>query len=148
MGIKIIANNKKAYFNYEILWTVEAGISLTGPEVKSIRQGDVSINESFVLIRKGQAQILNMYITKYSYANYVNNLEPDRTRILLLHKKEINKLLKEVQTEKVTLVPTKIYWKDNKIKLEIGVGKGKNLHDKRQTIKERELSRKVKKNKY
>ncbi|MCL8213681.1 SsrA-binding protein [Mesoplasma sp. JKS002660] len=146
MGMKIIVTNKKARFNYEVIDSVEAGISLTGSEVKSIRQGDVSINEAFVLIRKQEAFIINMNIKRYEHStNTPTKLDPSRTRKLLLHKTEINRLLKRVQEEKLTLVPGKLYWTNNRVKLEVILGKGKKLHDKRQTIKERDSQREINK---
>jgi len=148
MSTKVITVNKKAKFNYELFDLYEAGIELTGPEIKSIRHGDVSINEAFVLIRHNEVQIINMYVKKYSYANYVHDLDPERNRRLLLHKKEILRLAKSVQMLRFSLVPTKLYWKDNYVKLEFATAKGKKLHDKRQTEKERDQSRKLNKNKY
>ncbi|ATZ19023.1 SsrA-binding protein [Williamsoniiplasma somnilux] len=148
MGEFIIAQNKKAFFNYEILEKIEAGIVLSGPEIKSIREKEVSIIESFILIRKGEAFILNMNIKKYEYANNIQNLEPTRTRKLLLHKKEIKNLLKRIKLERLTIVPLKLYLKDNYAKLEIGLAKGKKIYDKREMIKKRDLERKISKNKY
>ncbi|ATG97635.1 SsrA-binding protein SmpB [Mesoplasma lactucae] len=146
MGVKDITVNKKARFNYEIIDTYEAGISLTGPEIKSIRAGDVSINEAFIIIRKGEAFVINMNIKKYDYANYTpKSLDPTRTRKLLLHKQEINRMLKRVTLEQLTLVPYKLYWKDDHVKMEIILGKGKKLHDKRETIKKRDQERNAKK---
>lgn len=141
MGEHVIVKNKKAFFNYEILETWEAGLELTGAEIKSIRDKEVSIGESFILIRKGEAFIINMNVKKYEYANNVKHLEPTRTRKLLLHKKEIKKLLNRVTLERLTIVPLKLYLKNNYAKLEIGLGRGKKLHDKRETIKERDLQR-------
>lgn len=140
----LILKNKKAYFNYEILDTYEAGLVLTGPEIKSIRNKDVSIDESFIIIRKGEAFILNMNIRKYEFANNVH-FEPTRNRKLLLHKKETLKLLKRIQLENLTLVPTKLYFKGNYVKLEIGLARGKKLVDKRETIKQRDIERRLKK---
>jgi len=148
MATKLIQQNKRARFDYEILSTIEAGISLTGPEIKSIRQGDVSIQEAFILIRHEEVFLLNMYIKPYKFTTNTSVGEPDRIRKLLLHKKEIRRLDKQVQTDGVSLVPLKLYWKDNHVKLELGVGKGKKNYDKRQTIKARDLDRKLKKNKY
>ncbi|WP_338985239.1 SsrA-binding protein SmpB [Spiroplasma endosymbiont of Diplazon laetatorius] len=144
MGEHVLLKNKKAYFNYEILDTWEAGIVLTGPEIKSIRNKDVSIEESFILIRKGQVEILNMNIKNYEFANHVKQ-DPTRNRVLLLHKDEIKKILKRVQLESLTIVPLKLYLKGNYAKLEIGLGKGKKLIDKRQTIKERDVERRLNK---
>ncbi|QHX36328.1 SsrA-binding protein SmpB [Spiroplasma sp. BIUS-1] len=144
MGEHVLLKNKKAYFNYEILDTWEAGIVLTGPEIKSIRNKDVSIEESFILIRKGQVEILNMNIKNYEFANHVKQ-DPTRNRVLLLHKDEIKKMLKRVQLENLTIVPLKLYLKGNYAKLEIGLGKGKKLIDKRETIKQRDVERRLKK---
>lgn len=148
MGIKLISRNKKAYFNYEILATWEAGIVLNGPEIKSIRAQEVSLNEAFILVRHGEIFILNMHIKKYPYANYIQGLDETRTRKLLLNQKEIKKITSEVQENKLALVPLKLYFKDNYVKLEIGLGRGKKLYDKRETIKQRDLERHQKKNKY
>lgn len=142
MGKHVIALNKKARFNYEILETWEAGIELYGPEIKSIRNHDANISEAFVLIRKQEAFLINANIKKYDYANYVKGIDPLRTRKLLLHKKEINKILKRVMLEKLTIVPLKLYLKGNYAKLEIGLGRGKKNHDKRETIKKRDTERK------
>jgi len=109
MATKLIQQNKRARFDYEILSTLEAGISLTGPEIKSIRQGDVSIQEAFILIRHEEVFILNMYIKPYKFTTNTSVGEPDRTRKLLLHKKEIRRLDKQVQTDGVSLVPLKLY---------------------------------------
>ncbi|PPE05810.1 SsrA-binding protein SmpB [Williamsoniiplasma lucivorax] len=148
MGEMIIAQNKKAYFNYEILEKIEAGLVLSGPEIKSIRARDVSLEGSFILIRKDECFILNMHIKKYEYANYVAGIEEDRTRKLLLHRKQIKRLEEEVKLKKLALIPLKLYFKDGLVKLEIGLGKGKKLYDKRETIKKRDLERKIKTNKY
>ncbi|WFQ94623.1 SsrA-binding protein SmpB [Mycoplasma feriruminatoris] len=142
MGEHLITKNKKAYFNYEIIQTYQAGIVLNGPEIKSIRNHDVSINEAFVLIRKKEVYVLNMNIKKYEYANYIKGLEETRTRKLLLHKKEIIKILNRIKQENLTIIPTKLYFKDDYVKLEIALAKGKKLHDKRQTIKIRDIERK------
>ncbi|UKS54399.1 SsrA-binding protein [Mycoplasma feriruminatoris] len=142
MGEHLITKNKKAYFNYEIIQTYQAGIVLNGPEIKSIRNHDVSINEAFVLIRKKEVYVLNMNIKKYEYANYIKGLEETRTRKLLLHKKEIIKILNRIKQENLTIIPTKLYFKDDYVKLEIALAKGKKLHDKRQTIKTRDIERK------
>jgi len=140
----IILKNKKAYFNYEILDIYEAGIVLTGPEIKSIRMKEVSIDESFILIRRGQVEILNMNIKNYEYSHYIK-LESTRNRILLLHRNEIKKILKRIKLENLTLVPLKLYLKGNFAKLEIGVAKGKKKIDKRETIKKRDIERRLNK---
>lgn len=142
MSEHLIVKNKKAYFNYEIIQTYQAGIVLNGPEIKSIRNHDVSINEAFVLIRKKEIYILNMNVKKYQFANYIKGLEETRTRKLLLHKKEIIKILNKIKQENLTIIPVKLYFKNNYVKLEIALAKGKKLHDKRQTIKKRDTERK------
>ncbi|ADR23825.1 SsrA-binding protein [Mycoplasma leachii PG50] len=142
MSEHLIVKNKKAYFNYEIIQTYQAGIVLNGPEIKSIRNHDVSINEAFVLIRKKEIYILNMNIKKYQFANYIKGLEETRTRKLLLHKKEIIKILNKIKQENLTIIPIKLYFKNDYVKLEIALAKGKKLHDKRQTIKKRDTERK------
>ncbi|WP_026389355.1 SsrA-binding protein SmpB [[Acholeplasma] multilocale] len=143
MGEHVITSNKKAFYNYEILEKFEAGIELSGPEIKSIREKEVSINEAFILIRKGEAFAINMNIKKYEFANNVKGIDPTRTRKLLLHKKEIKKMLKRIQLERLTLVPLRLYLKGNYAKLEIGLGKGKKNYDKRETIKARDVERKT-----
>ncbi|AVP49466.1 SsrA-binding protein SmpB [Williamsoniiplasma luminosum] len=148
MSEKIIEKNRKAYFHYEILEKIEAGLVLSGPEIKSIRNHDVTLNGSFILIRKGECFILNMYIKKYEYANYVAGIEETRTRKLLLHQKQIQKLGEEIQLKRLALVPLKLYFQEGLVKLEIGLGRPKKLYDKRQTIKQRDLDRKAKSNKY
>ncbi|WP_434337838.1 SsrA-binding protein SmpB [Mycoplasma capricolum] len=142
MSEHLIVKNKKAYFNYEIIQTYQAGIVLNGPEIKSIRNHDVSINEAFVLIRKKEIYILNMNVKKYQFANYIKGLEETRTRKLLLHKKEIIKILNKIKQENLTIIPVKLYFKNDYVKLEIALAKGKKLHDKRQTIKKRDTERK------
>ena len=138
--MKVINVNKKARFNYEILDTYEAGLSLTGSEIKSIRNNDVSINEAFVVIRKNEAFVINMHIDNYKFtASY--KPDPDRTRKLLLHKQEIKKILQRIKLEKLTVVALRVYLKGNYAKLEIGLGKGKKLHDKREAIKKRDSER-------
>jgi SsrA-binding protein len=142
MGIKIIATNKKAYHDYNIDETFEAGIVLTGTEVKSIRAGKVNLKESFCRIRSGELFINNMNIAAYDFGNRENH-EPTRMRKLLLHHTEIDKLLRLTEQKGLTMVPTKIYFRKNYVKLEIGVGQGKKLHDKRQSLKSKEADREM-----
>lgn len=130
MGIKLVANNKKAYFEYFVLDKIEAGIELFGTEVKSIRRGSCSIKEAFCKIYNGECFIVNMHINPYEEGNIFNR-DPYRTRKLLLHKKEINKLFNEIQKDSKTIVPLQVYFKDSKVKIEIGLCKGKKLYDKR-----------------
>lgn len=138
--MKPIVINKKATFNYTVLDTYEAGIELKGVEVKSISKHDVSINEAYVVVKKNEAFILNMHVSPYDHGN-IYNVDPIRTRKLLLHKKEIIKLEFLRKKDAITIVPLKMYWKKNKIKLLIGLCKGKKLYDKRNAIKERDLKR-------
>lgn len=140
MSIKIIANNKKAYHEYFVDETFEAGIALQGTEVKSIRLGQVSIKESYCRIRNGEVFVDNMNISPYEQGNRANH-EPLRSRKLLLHSYEIEKLIKKVDEKGLTLVPTKIYFKNSRAKLEIGVCRGKKLYDKRETLKRKQADR-------
>lgn len=142
MGIKIIATNKKAYHDYYIEETFEAGIVLTGTEVKSIRLGKVNLKESFCRIKDGEVFINNMNISPYDFGNRENH-DPTRMRKLLLHHTEIDKLIRLTEQKGMALLPTKLYFKRNYIKLELGVGRGKKLHDKRQTIKQKEADREM-----
>lgn len=132
--------NKKAYFDYTILEELEAGISLVGTEIKSVRKGSVDLKDSFITIKNNEAFIINMYIAKYEEGNIFNHDER-RTRKLLLHKSEIKKLKEKVSMEGLTLIPLKLYFKKNHVKVLIGLCKGKKLYDKRASIKERDLKR-------
>ena len=132
--------NKKAYFDYTILEDLEAGIALTGTEIKSIRKGSIDLKDTFVNIKNNEAFILNMYIAKYEEGNIFNHDER-RTRKLLLHKKEIKKLKEQIKQEGLTIIPLKLYFKKNKVKILIGVCRGKKLYDKRQSLKEKDLKR-------
>ena len=140
MSIKIIANNKKAYHEYFVDEVFEAGLALQGTEVKSIRMGQVSIKESYCRIRNGEVFVDNMNISPYEQGNRENH-EPLRSRKLLLNRYEIDKLIKKVDEKGLTLVPTKIYFKDSRAKLEIGVCRGKKLYDKRETLKRKQADR-------
>lgn len=139
----IEVKNKKAYFDYSILEDLEAGIVLSGTEIKSIRKGSVDLKDTFVTIKKDEAYILNMYIAKYDEGNIFNH-EERRTRKLLLHKSEIKKLKEKIKIEGLTIIPLKLYLKKNKVKILIGICKGKKLYDKRESIKERDLKRETK----
>ncbi|MDT8424144.1 MAG: SsrA-binding protein SmpB [Desulfuromonadales bacterium] len=140
MGIKIVANNKKAYHDYFIEDTWEAGLVLTGTEIKSIRDGKVSLKESFCRIRNGEAFIDNMNISVYEQGNRFNH-DPTRSRKLLLHRLEIEKISKRVEERGYTLIATKLYLKGGRAKVEVGVGKGKHLYDKRETLKRQQANR-------
>lgn len=143
-NFKLIANNKKARFDYFIEDTYEAGIELCGTEVKSIRMGKCSIKESFIRIEKGQVYIYGMHITPYEKGNIFNR-DPLRPRRLLLHKHEINKLAGKVAQNGYTIVPLEVYIKGNLCKLQIGLGRGKKLYDKREDIAKKDQRREVEK---
>lgn len=132
--------NKKAYFNYFIDNEIEAGIVLKGTEIKSVRKGSVNLTDSYVRIKNNEAYIINMFIDKYDEGNIFNH-EPTRERKLLLRKKEIKRLLELTSRDGYTLVPVKLYIKNDKAKISIGIAKGKKLYDKRETIKKRDLER-------
>ena len=138
---KVIADNRQARFRYEILETYEAGVELKGTEVKSIRQGKANLQDGYALIRNGEAWLLNVHISAYQKATDFFNHDPRRTRRLLLHKKEIRKLIGKVEQEGLTLVPLKMYFKRGFVKITIALGKGKKLHDKRESLKERQDKR-------
>lgn len=140
--MKILANNKKARHDYFLEDTYEAGIELHGNEVKSVRNGKVSIKEAHVGDYKGELYIYGMNITPYDLA-YDKKIDPIRTRKLLLHKKEIEKLIGKSTEAGYTIVVTKIYLKDRRIKVEVALGKGKKLYDKRETLKKKEADRKI-----
>ncbi len=140
--MKLLANNKKAYHDYFIEEKYEAGLSLLGSEVKSIKKGKVSIKESFISDRKGEMFIYGMHVTPYSQA-YDKDIDPTRTRRLLLHKKEINKLIGKKTQAGYTVVPLKIYERDGLVKLELALAKGKKQYDKRETIKAKDDKRKM-----
>lgn len=139
-GIKLIANNKKAYHDYFIEETYEAGIELVGTEVKSLRQGNCSIKEAYVTIDNGQVYISKMHINPYEKGNIFNK-DPLRKRKLLLHKYEINKLLGKTKEKGYTVVPLKVYFSSSRVKLEIGLARGKKLYDKRQDLAEKDRRR-------
>lgn len=129
---KIICNNKKAFHEYFIEDKYEAGISLVGTEVKSVKNGDCSMKDAFVVITGGQAQICGLHIKHYEMGNIFNH-DPDRVRTLLLHKDEIRKLEQNAQTKGYTIIPLNIYFRNGKVKVEIALAKGKKLYDKRDT---------------
>lgn len=136
----MMIQNRKARFNYFIDKTYEAGIVLTGTEIKSIRKGSANFNDAYVTIRNGEIFLINMYIGKYEEGNRFNHDER-RDRKLLLHKNEIKKLGTEIRNTGYTIVPTKLYFKGNYAKVEIALAHGKKLYDKRETIKKRDLER-------
>ena len=132
--------NKKAYFDYTIIKEIEAGISLVGSEIKSVRNGSIDLKDSYVIFKNNEAYALNIYIAKYEEANNFNHDER-RSRKLLLHKKEINKLKEFKEQEGISIIPLKAYFKNSNLKLLIGICKGKKLYDKRESIKKRDLER-------
>ncbi len=139
-GTRLIANNKKAYHDYFIDETYEAGIELVGTEVKSLRQGNGSIKEAFVSIKKGEVFIYKMHINPYEKGNIFNK-DPLRKRKLLLHRSEINKLIGRTKEKGYTIVPLKVYFSDSRVKLEIGLARGKKLYDKRETLAKNDQKR-------
>jgi len=139
-GTRLIANNKKAYHDYFIEDTYEAGIALVGTEVKSLRMGKCSIKESFIGIEKEEVYIYHMHISPYEKGNIFNK-DPLRTRKLLLHKYEINKLIGQQKMKGYTLVPLQVYFKDSLVKVEVGLARGKKLYDKREDIAKKDMKR-------
>ncbi|MGD8462977.1 MAG: SsrA-binding protein SmpB [Anaerolineae bacterium] len=142
VGIKVVATNRKARYQYHFQETHEAGLVLTGSEIKSIRAGQVSLKEGFVQFDGGEAWLMNVHIAPYHAASQQNH-EPRRRRKLLLHRREIDRLQSRVQEKGLTIVPTRLYLKDGRAKVEIALGRGKKLHDKRQTIAKRDSKRQV-----
>ncbi|MGI9055214.1 MAG: SsrA-binding protein SmpB [Pyrinomonadaceae bacterium] len=139
-GEKDILGNRAAFHEYHILDKYEAGIALQGTEVKSVMEGRIQLKESYVSIRDGEIWLMNAHVSPYSHGNRQNH-EPLRTRKLLLHRREIEKLEKETTIKGMTLVVTRIYWKNGRIKFEIGVAKGKKLYDKREDLKNRAIQK-------
>jgi SsrA-binding protein len=137
---KDIVNNRHAFHEFHILDTYEAGIVLQGTEVKSTMAARIQLKDSYVTVRDGEIWLMNAHISPYSHGNKQNH-EPLRTRKLLLHRREIEKLERETVVKGMTLVVTRIYWKNGRIKFEIGVAKGKKLYDKRETVKERTIDK-------
>jgi SsrA-binding protein len=141
--MKIISTNKKAFFNYEIYDTYEAGISLIGSEVKSIREGRISLKESYAEIKAGEVFLINCHISPYAPANRFNH-EPRRERKLLLHRREIKRLTGKIKEKGLTLVPTKVLITDKgKVKVEVSLARGKRTYQKREAIKERDREREM-----
>lgn len=143
-SVKLIANNKKAYHDYFIEETLEAGIELVGTEVKSIRMGKCSVKESFIRIDRGQVYVYGMHISPYEKGNIFNK-DPLRPRRLLLHRSEINKIGGRITQKGYTLIPLKVYLKGSLVKVEIGLGKGKKLYDKRVDIAKKDQKREAEK---
>lgn len=141
-GIKVISENRKAYHDFFVEEKVEAGIILTGTEIKSIRNGRVNLKDSFARVENGEVWLYQMHISPYEQGNRFNH-EPLRKRKLLLHKSEINKLIGKIQQEGLTLIPTKLYLKRGLAKVELGICRGKKLYDKRRDIAERDAKREI-----
>ncbi len=137
---KLLQKNKKAYFNYEIVEDLECGISLAGTEVKSLREGRFSFADSYVTVDKGGLTLVGLTIQPYTHGN-IHNHEPNRNRRLLAHKDEIKRLRRKVDEKGFTLVPTSIYLRGNLVKVQISLCRGKQLHDKRAVVKERDMNR-------
>ena len=139
---QVVSTNRKAYHDYFIEETYEAGITLLGTEVKSLREGKANLKDSYALIKGNEIFLLNCHISPYSHGN-IQNHDPLRTRKLLLHRKEINKLWGKLTQKGLTLIPLKIYFKKGKAKVEIGLAKGKRKYEKRESIKEKEAKREI-----
>jgi SsrA-binding protein len=137
---KYIAENRKAFHDYHIIETFEAGIVLVGTEVKSIREGSANLRDSFARLEGGEVWLYNVHINPYSHRGYTDH-EPTRKRKLLLHRQEIRKLIGKTVEKGMTLVPTRLYFKDGHVKVSLALAKGKQAHDKRETIKRRDIDR-------
>jgi SsrA-binding protein len=142
MFIKVVCQNRKAYSDYFIDETIEAGIVLTGTEVKSLREGKANLKDSYVIIKDNEAWLLNCHISPYSHGNIFNH-DPLRTRKLLLHRREIEKLRGKIQQQGYTLIPLKLYFKGPYVKVEIALAKGRKKYEKRDIIKKKEAQREI-----
>jgi len=142
MDIKTVTTNRRAYHNYHILDGLEAGIALTGTEIKSIRDGRVNLSDAYVRPERGELWLLNAHIARYQAGSYLSH-EPTRPRRLLLHRKEINELASKVAEKGLTLLPTRLYLKGSRAKVEIALARGKKLYDKRESIMRREVEREI-----
>ena len=136
--------NKKAYFDYFIESEIEAGLALTGTEIKSIRKGNVDLKDTFARVKNNEIELINMYIAKYEEGNQFNH-EERRSRKLLLHKTEIKRIKKSLETDGYSLIPLKLYFKKSRVKILLGLAKGKKLFDKRAAIKKKDLEREARK---
>jgi SsrA-binding protein len=142
LAIKVIATNRKAYHNYFVLESFEAGIALTGTEIKSVREGRISLNEAYIRPEGSELYLVGAHVARYEPGSYMSH-EPTRERKLLMHRKEINLLISRIQERGLTLVPIRVYLKEGRAKLEIALAKGKKLYDKREAIAERESDREL-----
>ncbi|HQI76586.1 MAG TPA: SsrA-binding protein SmpB [Candidatus Latescibacteria bacterium] len=136
-GIKIITKNRKAFHDYSILETTEAGIALVGTEVKSLRLGNVNLKDSYARVERGEVVLCGLHISPYDHGNRYNH-DPERPRKLLLHRREIGRLKGRSEEKGLTLVPLSLYFKGGRVKVELGLAKGKQIHDKRETLRKRE----------
>jgi len=141
--MKILADNRKANFDYEVLESFEAGLVLNGQEVKSIRSGNISLKASYIIIKEGEPYLIGANVPPYQPKNALPDYDPERSRKLLLNKKEIDYLIGKTREKGLTLIPLKVYTKYAKIKLEFGIAKGKKKIDKRETIKKRDVDREI-----
>ncbi len=137
MDIKLVAKNPNAYHNYEIKDTIEVGIELTGTEIKSVRNGKINLKDSYSIIKNGEVFAYGIHISPYEFGN-IYNKDPLRTRKLLLHRSEINKLIGLVKQQGFSLIPISVYFKGKNLKLSLGIGKGKKLYDKREDLKKKD----------
>lgn len=142
MAEKLICNNKKAYHDYFIEEKLEAGLVLQGTEVKSLRMGKANLNDSFMLVRDGQAFLHNLHISQYEFGNRQNH-QIDRNRKLLLHRKQIDRLYGRIREQGYSIIPLRLYFKDGLVKVEIGLAKGKKLYDKREDMKKKDSQREL-----
>jgi SsrA-binding protein len=142
-GYKVIAENRQARFEYEILETFEAGIELVGTEVKSVRAGKANLRDGFALIRNGEVWLHNVHISPHDTASQYFNHDPRRTRKLLMHRQEIRKLIGKVEQQGLTLVPLKMYLKRGWVKISLALARGKKLHDKREDLKQKQAKREM-----
>ena len=142
-GFKVMADNRQARFTYEILDSYEAGVALKGTEVKSIRAGKVNLRDGYAQVKNGEVCLLNVQNSPHNMTNQVYNHEPRRPRRLLLHKAEIRKLIGKVEEKGLTLVPLKLYLKKGRVKVNIAIGRGKKLHDKRESLKQKQEKRDI-----
>jgi SsrA-binding protein len=142
-GTKTIASNRRAFHDYSIVDTNEAGLVLSGTEVKSLRQNGCSLSDGFVRLKDGEAWLVNVHIPPYEQGTFFSQHEPRRDRKLLLHRKELDRLKGKLQEKGLTLLPLRVYFCRNRVKVEVGLARGKKLYDKRQAIKEREVRREL-----
>jgi len=140
-GTKVVATNRRARYDYDILETFESGIVLTGSEVKSIRDGKIQLKDSFARVHDGEVWLHGVHISPYAFAHGPSAHDPDRSRKLLLHRAEIDELMGRTQQEALTLVPLSVYFKDGRAKIELGLAKGRRRYDKRQAIATRDAAR-------